>query len=104
MFNILLLNACSLGITEYSAVKMKSYTQGKTYLYEITVIFEYSYLMRTSTQINLFGLVMLALSGFTCIYNLVFGGYRLKFSKLEKQFNKDGMSLLVQSSSSKSKN
>ena len=74
---MLLLNACSLGITEYCGASMTSYTLGNTYLYQITLLFKYSELMLVFTNNNLIGLIILGLSALTALYNVVRGSYRL---------------------------
>ena len=89
VFNVLLLNACSLGITEYCSVKFPSYTRGKTYIYNITMIFEYSDFMFWIIENHLIKLTMLSMSALVFLLNITTGGYRIKFSDLEKKYRKN---------------
>lgn len=78
VFNVLILNACSLGITQFCCQQMPSYTK-KTFIFQMTIYVRYSDFMFKITENDLVGKTSLFLSVLTIIFNICKGGYRLKF-------------------------
>mmetsp|Transcript_8545 Transcript_8545/g.14409 ORF Transcript_8545/g.14409 Transcript_8545/m.14409 type:complete len:160 (-) Transcript_8545:4-483(-) len=90
MFNVLLLNACSLAITEYSGLSMEYYTMGNTYLFQMTQLLLYSDLMFYITRVGLIRATIITLSALTILFNVMKGSYRLRFQDLERIYQKRG--------------
>lgn len=78
MFNILILNASSLGATMYVCDQLDAYTK-KSFLYSFTLLFKYSDIMFYFTENLVIGQIITILSFLTVLLNLSKGGYRLRF-------------------------
>ena len=85
MFNVLILNLCSMPIMFSVCDLMESYTKSLT-IYKIDQTIRYSDLMYWITYYNLVTKGCLFISLFTILFNICFGGYRLKFSDLDKKY------------------
>ena len=89
VFNVLILNACSLGITQFCCENMPSYTS-KTLIYKLTIYVKYSDFMFSITANDIVGKLFLLLSLITIMLNICKGGYRIKFVELDKKYRKEG--------------
>lgn len=87
MFNILILNCCSLAITQYCADKFVYYTYHST-IYKLTLLFKYSDFMFYMTENYVIGLIMFVSSIMMILINVFKGNYRLEYSELEKKYKK----------------
>lgn len=85
MFNILILNACSLAITLQTCGMMRAYTL-ESYIYKFLMIFKYSAFMFYFTQDQIIELIVVSMAVLTVLLNLCKGGYRLRFEDLEKKY------------------
>ena len=89
MFNVLILNLCSMPIMFSVCELMPSYAQGLN-IFKIDQIIRYSSLMWWITYYSLVTKGCLFISLLTIVFNVCFGGYRLKFSDLDKKYRNEG--------------
>lgn len=87
LFNILILNCSSLGVTLFGCSQMSAYTS-RSYLYKYMLIFQYSDFMFYITQNLVIGQLMAILCVLTILLNYCKGSYRLRFSDLAKKYGK----------------